>query len=355
MVMCMYRWQPGVQSDHDDQRAESGEAAAVVRGGDEAAFVESVKRYRRELHLHCYRMSGSLEDAEDLVQETLLRAWRASDAFEGRSSFRTWLYRIATNACLDFGARRSPRQLPPDRVEAADPALDPPDSVDAPWLDPYPGRLLEALPGDEEPVATVEAKETIELAFLAAIQYLPARRRAVVILRDVLDWSAKDSAAALSMSVASVNSTLQRARGALRERLGPRRVDWERPSQAGIEELALLRRYMEAHERGDVATLAGLLREDARISAPPRPLWYEGKEAVLSATRRLADAGEFRYLATSANGQLAAASYARAEGAKEFTPMGIDVLRFEDGLIAEVTAFLRPDLFDLFGLPPAIR
>ncbi len=347
-----------VQSNRDDKRPVSGENAAVVaavRGGSEAAFVEVVKRHRRELHLHCYRMSGSLEDAEDLLQETLLKAWRAGGGFEGRSSFRAWLYRIATNACIDFLARRPPRELPPDRVQAADPALDPPEGVDAPWLDPYPGHSLEALVGAEEPVATVEAKETIELAFLAAIQYLPARRRAVVILRDVLDWSAKDTAETLSMSVASVNSTLQRARRSLRERLGPRRVDWRRPPQAGAEELALLRSYMAAHERGDVAALAELLRDDARISAPPRPLWYDGKKAVLMAVRRLAGTDDFRYVATSANGQLAAASYVRAAGEREFRPMGIDVLRIEDGLIAEVTAFLRPDLFELFGLPPTVR
>jgi RNA polymerase sigma-70 factor (ECF subfamily) len=344
--MCMYECLPTVQLEGNDNPAASG---------DEAAFVEAVKRYRRELHVHCYRMSGSLEDAEDLSQETLLRAWRARDGFEGRSSFRTWLYQIATNACLDFVARRTARTLPPDRVEAADPSLEPPDSVDASWLDPYPGRLLEAPAGDEGPVAAVEARETIELAFLAAIQFLPPRRRAVVILRDVLDWSARDTAETLSMSVASVNSTLQRARRALGERLGPSRVDWKRTPRAAAGELALLRRYMEAHERGDVAALAGLLREDVRISAPPRPLWYDGKDAVIASTRRLAGTHDFRYVATSANGQPAAASYVRATGEEEFRAMGIDVLRIEDGLIAEVTAFLRPDLFEMFGLPPTIR
>lgn len=201
----------------------------------------------------------------------------------------------------------------------------------------------------------VEERETIELAFLAAIQHLPPRRRAVIILRDVLEFSAKDSAAVLSMSVASVNSTLQRARRALGERLAPRRVDWERPREASAEERSLLRLYMEAHESGDVEALAMMLREDARISAPPRPLWYDGRDAVLAASHRLAAAGRFRYLATSANGQPAAASYLRTDGEEVFRPMGIDVLRIEDGLVAEVTVFLRPDLFEVFGLPPSLR
>ena len=330
-------------------------AVKAKRGGEEAAFVELVKRHRRELHVHCYRMAGSLEDAEDLVQETLLRAWRARGDFEGRASLRAWLYRIATNACLDLLARRPPRVLPPDAVGAADPALEPPEPTDAPWLEPYPGRLLEALRSEEEPGARAEDRETIELAFLAAIQHLPPRRRAVIILRDVLEFSAKDSAAALSMSVASVNSTLQRARRALGERLAPRRIDWERPRAASVGERALLRRYMEAHESGDVDGLAALLREDARISAPPRPLWYDGRDAALAATRRLAAADRFRYLATSANGQPAAASYLRTDGQEAFRPMGIDVLRVEDGLVAEVTVFLRPDLFEAFGLPPSLR
>ncbi len=356
--MCIYRSSEGVAANESDNRSKLGEDAAVVaavRSNDESAFVEAVKRHRRELHRHCYRMSGSLEDAEDLVQETLLKAWRARKDFQGRSTFRAWLYQIATNACLDFLARRPVRLLPPDFGPVADPAADPPDPVEAPWLDPYPGRLFGEASASGEPAEIAEGKETIELAFLAAIQYLPPRRRAVVILRDVLDWSAKDSAAVLSMSVNSVNSTLQRARDALRERLGPRRLDWERPPEAGAEELALLRRYMEAHENGDTGALAGLLREDARISAPPRPLWYDGKAAVLAATRRLAASAHFRYLPTSANGQPAAASYVRTGEDEEFRPMGIDVLRVEDGLVAEVTVFLRPDLFESFGLPLTIR
>src|SRR5215211_508856 len=177
----------------------------AMRVRDESAFVALAERYRRQLHVHCYRMVGSLEDAEDLVQESILRAWRARTSFEGRSSFRGWLYRIATNACLDFLKRRPARVLAPDVVPASDPATELPAPAEFPWLDPYPARLLEpAASSDEEPEAVLVGKETIELAFMAAIQHLPPRRRAVLILRDVLGWRAKDTAAVLAVSVASV-------------------------------------------------------------------------------------------------------------------------------------------------------
>src|ERR671914_1885022 len=192
---------------------ESPAAVAAIRAGDESAFVTLAERYRRQLHVHCYRMVGSLEDAEDLVQESILRAWRKRSSFESRSSFRGWLYRMATNACLDFLERRPPRVLAPDVVPASDPSLDLPAPAELPWLDPYPDRLLEpAASSDEEPEAAAVRRETIELAFMAAIQHLPPRRRAVLILRDVLGWSARDTAAALAVTVASVNNSVQRAR-----------------------------------------------------------------------------------------------------------------------------------------------
>jgi RNA polymerase sigma-70 factor, ECF subfamily len=193
---------------------ESPEVASAIRAGDEAAFVALAGRYRRQLHVHCYRMLGSLEDAEDLVQESILRAWRRRTSFEGRSSFRAWLYRIATNACLDFLERRPARVLAHDVVPASDPSADLPAPAELPWLDPYPDRLLEpAASNADEPDAALVRKETIELAFMAAIQHLPPRRRAALILRDVLGWSAKDSAAVLGVTVASVNSSLQRGGG----------------------------------------------------------------------------------------------------------------------------------------------
>jgi RNA polymerase sigma-70 factor (ECF subfamily) len=331
---------------------ESPTAAAAIRAGDEAAFVALAERYRRQLHVHCYRMLGSLEDAEDLVQESILRAWRRRTSFEGRSSFRGWLYRIATNACLDFLRRRPARVLAPDVVPASDPSAELPGPAELPWLDPYPDRLLEpAAASDEEPEAVVVRKETIELAFMAAIQHLPPRRRAVLILRDVLGWSAKDAAAALAMSVASVNSSLQRARATLKTHLPPSRLDWAPAGEPSASERALLQRYMRAHENGDMDSLARLLRKDARVCAAPLPLWFDGREAFLASARRSAAAGRFRFLATGANRQLAAGSYVREAGGPGYRPLAIDVLRIEGDQIAEITTFLRPDLFADFGLP----
>ena len=203
-----------------NEAAETGAVVAAAKAGDEAAFASLVERYRRELHVHCYRMTASFEDAEDLVQETFLRAWRNRASFEGRSTFRSWLYRIATNACLDAvaqGARRAP----------SDPGAALPAPADLPWLQPYPDLLLDgAAPSEGEPAAAAVSKETIELAFLAAIQHLPPRQRAVLIVRDVLGWSAKDTASLLESSVAAVNSALQRARATLKERLPRRRLAW---------------------------------------------------------------------------------------------------------------------------------
>jgi RNA polymerase sigma-70 factor, ECF subfamily len=344
VVVCM-----AVSSGPDP---ESPEAAAAIRAGDEAAFVALAERYRRQLHVHCYRMVGSLEDAEDLVQESILRAWRRRTSFEGRSSFRGWLYRIATNACLDFVRRRPARVLAPEVVPASDPSAELPAPAELPWLDPYPDRLLEpAASSDEEPEAVVVRRETIELAFMAAIQHLPARRRAVLILRDVLGWSAKDAAAVLAVSVASVNSSLQRARATLKAHLPPSRLDWAPLGEPSASERALLQRYMQAHESGDMDSLARLLREDARVSAAPLPLWFDGREAFLASARQRAAAGRFRFLATGANRQLAAGSYVREAGGSGYRPLAIDVLRIEAGQIAEITTFLRPDLFAAFGLP----
>lgn len=328
---------------------------AAARAGDEAAFSGLVEGYRRELQVHCYRLVGSLEDSEDLVQETVLRAWRSRGGFEGRATFRAWLYRIATNVCLDLLARRPRRVLPADVFPARDPDQALPEPAEQPWLDPYPERLLEGIASaEDDPEAAAVRKETIELAFLSAIQHLPPRRRAVLILRDVLGWSAKDTASALGVSVASVNSALQRARTTLKRHLPPRRLDWAPSSDPSEADRALLRRYMDAHERGDVTALAVLLRDDIRVSAPPLPLWFDGREAFLASARRSAAPGRFRYLPTVANGQPAAASYVREAGDGDYAPLGIDVLRIEDGAVAEITVFLRPDLFAAFGLPPRL-
>jgi RNA polymerase sigma-70 factor (ECF subfamily) len=326
---------------------------------DEPAFAQLVERYRPELQVHCYRMLGSFEDSEDLVQETFLRAWRGRASFSPRtaSSIRAWLYRIATNACLDVLRSRPRRILPPQVAPAADPAVPPSAPADLPWLQPYPDRLLEPIaPAHDEPGAVVVARETIELAFLAAIQHLPPRQRAVLILRDVLGWSAKETASLLDASVASANSALQRARATLRDRLPERRTEWGPSSGPSDQERELLRRYLEAHERADLEALAELLREDTRLTMPPHPTWYAGREAILIAMRQGFDPefGRLRSVAAAANRQPAAAHYLRAPGESDYRPLALDVLRIEGGRVAEITSFVFPRLFPAFGLSPKV-
>jgi RNA polymerase sigma-70 factor (ECF subfamily) len=312
---------------------------------DEAGFAALFERHRRELQVHCYRMLGSLHDAEDLLQETFERAWRGRESFEGRSSFRTWLYRIATNACLDALDRR---RAQPVEVGGG--------FGEIPWLQPYPDHLLEEIAGTEAgPDAAVVAKETIELAFMAAIQHLPPTQRAVLILRDVLGWSAKETASLLDTSVPSANSALQRARETLQRRLPARRAEWTRETAMGEEERELLRRYIEAHERADVDGFASLLSEDVSFSMPPEPTWVAGRDEVMSfLTERgfgsIEVLGELRLVPVRANRQPGAANYVRGPGDTEFRAMALDVLRFEDGRLAEMTAFV-PELFPAFGLP----
>ena len=249
-------------------------------------FAAGLERHRGELQVHCYRMLGSFEDSEDLVQETFLRAWRSRASFgaDGRSSLKAWLYRIATNACLDVLRRRPRRVTPPEVAAAADPDAPVPPPEDLPWLQPYPDRLL--APAEEGPEAVVVARETIELGFLAAIQHLPPRQRAVLILTQVLGWSAKDTASLLAVSVAAVNSALQRSRATLRERLPARRTEWAPSAEPSEEERELLRRYLDAHARADAAALAALLREDARLTMPPHAVWYDGRDAILIACQK---------------------------------------------------------------------
>lgn len=333
--------------------AEDGAVAAAVRSGEEAVFAALVERHRRELQVHCYRMLGSLEDSEDLVQETFLRAWRKRASFQGRSSFRAWLYRIATNACLDALAHSSrrarARQAAPGTTSGAAPGS----PAELPWLQPYPDRLLEGIaPSDAEPDAVVVAKETIELAFLAAIQLLPPRQRAALILRDVLGWSAGETASHLDTSVAGANSTLQRARATLHKHRPADRLTWAPSRDPSEEERALLQRYMDAHERADAAAVAELLREDVRLTMPPAPTWYEGREAVAAFFRETfgPDAvGHLRLVPTRANRQPAAANYLRRWGESEYQAVSLDVLRIEGGKLVEITTFV-PELFPAFGL-----
>ncbi|ADB33462.1 RNA polymerase, sigma-24 subunit, ECF subfamily [Kribbella flavida DSM 17836] len=318
----------------------------------EDAFAEQTERYRHELRVHCYRMLGSYDDAEDLVQETFLRAWRHRADFEGRSSFRAWLYRIATNACLDD--LRRPQRVLPYQLEPASWPTDPrPGRDDLPWLQPYPDVLLDRA---EEPDAQVIRRETIELAFLTAIQQLPARQRAVVIFRDVLGWPAKDTAELLGTTVASVNSALQRARPVLREHLPPRRTEWAPAGDPSAVEQALLTKYLEAFEAGDAPALAALMHEDVRVTMPPYPFWYAGRdraEQVFAANFEPggpANRGAWRFLISGVNRQPALAAYLRVPGDTVFRPFGFDVFRIENGLIAELTAFELTD-FPAYGLP----
>src|SRR5436309_6466346 len=209
--------------------------------GDRDAFADATMRYRRELEVHCYRMLGSLDDAEDLVQETLLRAWRRRESFRGRSTLRAWLYGIATNACLDALDRRGRRLLPPAVTSAADPLAPPPPASEVGWLEPYPDRLLDEIVDEEAgPDERLVARETIELAFLVAIQHLPPRQRAILILRDVLGWSAREAAEVVGTTVIATNSALQRARTTLREHLPERRLDWRRARMPDDDERHLL-------------------------------------------------------------------------------------------------------------------
>jgi len=308
---------------------------AAAQTGDEAAFSALVEPHRRELHVHCYRMLGSFDEAEDQVQETFLRAWRGRRGFAGRSTFRAWMYRIATNVCLDALDRRP---LPED-------------PADVPWLQPYPDALL---PSEDEPDAVVAARETIELAFLAAIQVVPPRQRAVLILRDVLGWPAKDAADLLETSVASVNSALQRARAALREHLPDQRLEWS-GAQGSERDRALVQRYLEATERGDAAALAAMLREDARFSMPPEPGSWRGRETIVGAWVEggfgTPEFGDIRCVLTAANHQPAVAAYVRKPGDAAHRAFALDVLRLEGGEITDIVTF---PIHPAFGLPATL-
>jgi RNA polymerase sigma-70 factor (ECF subfamily) len=322
--------------------------ALAAAAGDQAAFAALTERYRRELQLHCYRLLGSFEESEDLVQETFLRAWRRRTTFEGRSTFRAWLYAIATNACLDALARR-PRL--PSATEGPRPL------AEIPWLQPYPDQLLEGVASDEDgPDDAVVAKETIELAFIAAIQLLPPRQRVVLIARDVLGWSAVETAALLDATAAAVNSALQRARATMKRNLPRHRAEWAPASDPTREERELLQRYVDASERGDPAAMIELMREDAFFAMPPQPEWYVGRNKIVESWVQGGFGseafGELRCLVTRANGQPAVANYVRRPGGREYQPFALDVLRMEAGRVAEIVAFdLDDSLVTALGLP----
>nr|WP_216217260.1 RNA polymerase subunit sigma-70 [Amycolatopsis aidingensis] len=345
-----------------------GEAELVeaARAGDERAFGELFERYRRELRVHCYRMLGSFEDAEDHTQDTFLRAWRRLETFQGRSTFRAWLYRIATNTCLDTLDKRPREPIPEAHSLPADPTAAPLPAVAVRWVGPFPDRLLEPpAPGDGGPDAVAVSRETIELAFIVAVQHLPPRQRAVLILRDVLGWRAKEVAALLEDSVPATNSALQRARATLQQHLPRRRAEWAPARRPNEEERTVVRRYMAALARADDAAIGAMLREDARCSHQPgagghmdsTPVWYEGRDMLVAAwapALRGPDAVEFRFRETYANGHPAIATYMRPAGSDSaFEAFALSALRIVDGRIAELTGFTG-EVFPAFELPATL-
>jgi len=338
----------------DRERPDEAALLASAKGGDRHAFQQLTEPHRRELHVHCYRMLGSFHDAEDLVQETFLRAWRGLQGFDGRASTRYWLYRIATNACLNVLAARADagRVLPETHGPASEQMPEREPASDIAWLGPYPGSALEHVadraPG---PDARYEMREAVQLAFIAAIQLLPPRQRAALLLTDVLGWSAVESARLLDASVAAVNSALQRARATLDERLpgGPPRV----PAPASDAQRALLDRYLRAWENTDVEGFTALLREDAVMSMPPWKQWYRGRPAVaafFAFTGRPGGHAPFRLVPTAANGQPAFAFYSRWQS-PEWRFHSIQVLTLDERAVVAMTSFVMPALASVFDLP----
>ena len=322
---------------------------ALARSGDQQAFADLVGPYLRELHVHCYRMLGSFQDAEDVMQEVLVRAWRHLDTFENRSSVRQWLYRIATNRCLTFQARAA--------TATAGAGLVPPPpnapEVEVVALQPYPDSRLGLLP-DHDPQARYDLRESVDLAFLSAIQLLPARQRAVLLLRDVLAFSAAETAGLLDTTVAGVNSALQRSRTALHEHRATGRLRPDQRAESSAVERSLLRRYLAAWHACDIPALVALLREDALLTMPPYPLAYRGREAIAQFLATVPAGGrldQITLVPTRANMQPAVAAYVRDPGSRRATAYGIMVLTIDGSVIGEITGFADPALFPFFGLP----
>jgi RNA polymerase sigma-70 factor, ECF subfamily len=323
-------------------RAHEHDLLEGAQAGDEGAFEGLVGLYRGELHAHCYRMLGSLHDADDAMQEVMLRAWRALARFEGRSSVRSWLYTIATNASLNLIARRPKRVLPIDYGPPTDPAdgLGEP-VVETVWPEPYPDDGLGVGDGHLGPAARYEQREAVELAFIAALQHLPPNQRAVLILRDVLGFSARETALALDTTVASANSALQRARDSIDRKL-PSPSQQATLRAIGDDRLAqIVESYMDAMASGDVDRVVGMLAEDAVWSMPPLATWFRGPDLPgFLANGPLSGEWRWRHLPARANGQPAVAAYVWDDAAGAHLAFALDVLAFEGDRISAVTAFI---------------
>jgi RNA polymerase sigma-70 factor (ECF subfamily) len=315
----------------------------AARNGDEGAFARLLEPYRGELHAHCYRMLGSVYDAEDALQEASLRAWRGLGRFEGRSSLRSWLYTIATNTCLNAIAKRPKRVLPIDYGPAADPHETPGRPVvESVWVEPYPDEIIGIEDGYAAPDARYEQREAVELAFVAALQHLPPNQRAVLILREVLGFSAKEVADALDTSVASVNSALQRARAAVDERV-PEQSQQETLRTLGDDEVReLVDRYVDAWDRNDVEAFTAMLAQDATFAMPPLATWYSTREGIRiwAESSPMSGAWKWKSVLTRANGQPALAFYNWDEGEQAYVPFALNVLTFRGREVADVIAFI---------------
>jgi RNA polymerase sigma-70 factor, ECF subfamily len=319
------------------------ELLETAKSGSEEAYRRLVEPHRAELHAHCYRMLGSVQDAEDALQEALVRAWKGLPKFEGRSSLRSWLYRIATNTSLDAIERRPKRILPIDYGPPADPAGGVGEPlVESVWIEPYPDETLGIEDGYASPDASYEQRESVELAFIAALQLLPANQRAVLILREVLGFSAQEAADGLDTSVASVNSALQRARATIEKKL-PDQSQQETLRSLGNEKVKeLVERYAEAWERSDVDTVVSMLAEDAAFTMPPMARWFRGLDGIRGFLERwsMIPDWSWRAIPTTANGQAALAFYSWDSEQGAFTPFAVNVLAFEGERIKEVDAFI---------------
>jgi len=326
---------------------------AAARRGDENAFGALVEPHRRELHAHCYRMLGSLHDAEDALQETLLRAWRGLAGFEDGRPLRPWLYRIATNASLDIVSKRPTRVLQLDGAAPSEPGDGPGKPVvESVWIDPYPDRHLGLGDGLATPEARYEQRESVELAFIAALQHLPPRQRAVLILREVLGFSAREVAQSLGTTAASVNSALQRARNTIDQAL-PEASQQQTLHALGDAKLRqLIERYVAAWESRDAALITAVLSEDVTFAMPPFPHWWSGRDNVIDF---IVSTGRqpLRHLLTRAGGQPAIAWYIRRSGGA-YHPTSIEVLDVDGDRISQITAFASPALFPQFGLPASL-